>query len=75
MIITEVDPICALQAAMEGFEVTTLERVIDTADMNTPQMIMKMSTAENFILSATAPRIRQQVIAAKVAWNATNTSS
>ncbi|MGH9249703.1 MAG: adenosylhomocysteinase [Acidimicrobiales bacterium] len=33
VIITEVDPICALQAAMEGFEVTTLERVIDTADV------------------------------------------
>jgi adenosylhomocysteinase len=33
VIITEVDPICALQAAMEGFEVTTLERVIDTADI------------------------------------------
>jgi adenosylhomocysteinase len=33
VIITEVDPICALQAAMEGFEVTTLERVIDRADI------------------------------------------
>jgi adenosylhomocysteinase len=33
VIITEIDPICALQAAMEGFEVTTLERVIDTADI------------------------------------------
>ena len=29
--ITEIDPICALQAAMEGFEVTTLEKVIDVA--------------------------------------------
>jgi adenosylhomocysteinase len=33
VIVTEIDPICALQAAMEGFEVTTLERVIDTADI------------------------------------------
>jgi adenosylhomocysteinase len=33
VVITEVDPICALQAAMEGFEVTTLERVIDRADI------------------------------------------
>ena len=31
--VTEVDPICALQAAMDGFEVTTLEDVIDTADI------------------------------------------
>merc|ERR1711957_598063 len=31
--ITEIDPICALQACMEGFTVTTLETVIDTADI------------------------------------------
>jgi adenosylhomocysteinase len=31
--VTEIDPICALQAAMDGFEVTTLEDVIDTADI------------------------------------------
>ena len=36
---------------------------------------MKSSTAENFTRSAKAPRIRQQVIAANVAWKATNTSS
>jgi adenosylhomocysteinase len=33
VVVTEVDPICALQAVMEGFEVTTLERVIDKADI------------------------------------------
>jgi adenosylhomocysteinase len=32
VIITEVDPICALQAAMDGYEVNTLERVIDKVD-------------------------------------------
>ena len=31
--VTEVDPICALQAAMDGFEVTTLEDVVDQADI------------------------------------------
>jgi adenosylhomocysteinase len=31
--VTEVDPICALQAAMDGFEVVLLEDVIDTADI------------------------------------------
>jgi adenosylhomocysteinase (EC 3.3.1.1) len=31
--VTEVDPICALQAAMDGFEVTTLEDVVDSADI------------------------------------------
>lgn len=31
--VTEVDPICALQAAMDGFEVTTLEDAVDRADI------------------------------------------
>ena len=33
VIITEIDPICALQAAMEGYQVTTLEDVLSTADI------------------------------------------
>ena len=33
VIITEIDPICALQAAMDGFQVTTLEDVIDKVDI------------------------------------------
>jgi adenosylhomocysteinase len=33
VIITEIDPICALQAAMDGFQVATLEDVIGTADI------------------------------------------
>jgi adenosylhomocysteinase len=33
VVITEVDPICALQAAMEGYDVKTLEDVIETADV------------------------------------------
>jgi adenosylhomocysteinase len=33
VVITEIDPICALQAAMEGFQVTTLEDVVSTADI------------------------------------------
>jgi len=31
--VTEVDPICALQAAMDGFEVVLLEDVVGTADI------------------------------------------
>ncbi|MFC5344921.1 adenosylhomocysteinase [Brevundimonas staleyi] len=33
VIVTEIDPICALQAAMEGYEVRTLEDVADKADI------------------------------------------
>jgi adenosylhomocysteinase len=33
VVVTEIDPICALQAAMEGLEVRTLEEVVETADI------------------------------------------
>ncbi|MEZ5341748.1 MAG: adenosylhomocysteinase [Acidimicrobiales bacterium] len=46
VIITEIDPICALQAAMDGYEVTTLEKVIDRAD------IFITATGNKDILSA-----------------------
>jgi adenosylhomocysteinase len=33
VIVTEIDPICALQAAMEGYEVDTLDAVVGRADL------------------------------------------
>ena len=33
VVVTEVDPICALQASMDGYQVVTLEDVIDRADL------------------------------------------
>jgi len=33
VVVTEVDPICALQAAMEGYDVKTLDDVVATADV------------------------------------------
>ena len=33
VIVTEIDPICALQAAMEGYQVSTLEEVVREADI------------------------------------------
>jgi adenosylhomocysteinase len=33
VVITEIDPICALQAAMDGYQVSTLEDVVETADI------------------------------------------
>ncbi len=33
VVVTEIDPICALQAAMEGYQVVTLEDVVTTADL------------------------------------------
>ena len=33
VIVTEIDPICALQAAMDGYQVATMEDVLETADI------------------------------------------
>jgi len=33
VVVTEIDPICALQAAMQGYQVTTLDEVVETADL------------------------------------------
>jgi adenosylhomocysteinase len=33
VVITEIEPICALQAALEGYQVTTLDQVVSTADI------------------------------------------
>jgi adenosylhomocysteinase len=33
VVVTEIDPICALQAAMEGYEILRLETVLEKADM------------------------------------------
>ena len=33
VVVTEIDPICALQALMEGYEVQTLDDVVETADV------------------------------------------
>jgi adenosylhomocysteinase len=33
VIVTEIDPICALQAAMDGYQVSTLDEVLDIADI------------------------------------------
>jgi adenosylhomocysteinase len=46
VIVTEIDPICALQAAMEGYQVTTLDDVIGTAD------IIVTATGNKDIISA-----------------------
>jgi adenosylhomocysteinase len=33
VVVTEIDPICALQAAMDGYQVTTLDDVVEQADL------------------------------------------
>ncbi|WP_341250486.1 adenosylhomocysteinase [Euzebya pacifica] len=61
VIITEIDPICALQAAMDGYQVTTLEDVLETAD------IFITSTGNKDIISAEQmQRMKPQAIVGNV---------
>ncbi len=61
VIVTEIDPICALQAAMEGFEVRTLESVVSTAD------IFVTSTGNKDIITADhMARMKDKAIVANI---------
>ncbi len=61
VVITEVDPICALQAAMEGFEVTTLERVLETADL-----FISATGNKGIISAAHMARMKHQAIVGNI---------
>ncbi len=61
VLVTEVDPICALQAAMEGYEVVRLEDVMETAD------IFITTTGNKDIISAEhMGRMKHQAIVGNV---------
>src|SRR5688500_4378682 len=58
---TEVDPICALQAAMDGYQVTTVEDVIDTADN-----FVTATRHASVIRAEHMPRMKHQAIVGNI---------
>src|SRR6266567_3800212 len=61
VVITEVDPICALQAAMDGYQVATLDDVVETAD------IFVTATGNfNIITAAHMQRMKQGAIVGNI---------
>jgi adenosylhomocysteinase len=61
VIITEIDPICALQAAMQGYEVKTLQDVISIAD------IFVTTTGNKDIITATdMARMKHQAVVGNI---------
>jgi len=61
VVITEIDPICALQAAMEGYQVVRLEDVMETAD------IFITATGNKGIISAShMARMKHQAIVGNI---------
>ena len=61
VIVTEIDPICALQAAMEGFEVKTLDDVVDTADI-----FITATGNRDIITAADMGRMKHQAIVGNI---------
>ncbi len=61
VIITEIDPICALQAAMQGYQVTTLEDVVETADI-----FITTTGNVNIITAEQMGRMKHQAIVANI---------
>src|SRR4029077_19920218 len=61
VIVTEIDPICALQAAMEGFQVQTLEDVIDTGDI-----FITTTGNKDIIKAADMARMKHQAIVGNI---------
>src|SRR5690242_13122964 len=61
VVVTEIDPICALQAAMDGYQVTTLEDVLPIAD------IVITATGNKDVLTADQmSRLKHQAIVANI---------
>src|SRR4029077_9545571 len=61
VIVTGVDPICALQAAMEGYEVNTLNDVVGRADI-----FITATGNHNIITSDHMPRMRDKAIVGNI---------
>jgi adenosylhomocysteinase len=61
VIVTEVDPICALQAAMDGYQVTTVDDVVDTADI-----FITATGCKNVITADQMARMKHQAIVGNI---------
>jgi adenosylhomocysteinase len=61
VIVTEIDPICALQASMQGYQVQTLEDVIETADV-----FITTTGNKDIIMAADMARMKHQAIVGNI---------
>ncbi|KOG35332.1 adenosylhomocysteinase [Streptomyces resistomycificus] len=61
VIVTEIDPICALQAAMDGYQVTTLDEVIDKADI-----FITTTGNKDIIMASDMAKMKHQAIVGNI---------
>jgi len=61
VVVTEIDPICALQAAMDGYQVATLEDVLGSADI-----VITATGNKNVVTADQMSRMKHQAIVANI---------
>jgi adenosylhomocysteinase len=61
VIVTEIDPICALQASMQGYQVDTLENHLDTADI-----FITTTGNKDIIMAADLARMKNKAIVGNI---------
>ncbi|MHB1467654.1 MAG: adenosylhomocysteinase [Solirubrobacteraceae bacterium] len=61
VIVTEIDPICALQAAMQGYEVRTLQEVLESGDI-----FITATGNRDIITAADMARMKHQAIVGNI---------
>ncbi|MEU2119344.1 adenosylhomocysteinase [Streptomyces sp. NPDC016459] len=61
VIVTEIDPICALQAAMDGYQVATLDDVVETADI-----FVTTTGNKDIIMASDIARMKHQAIVGNI---------
>ncbi|TDC13187.1 adenosylhomocysteinase [Streptomyces sp. 8K308] len=61
VVVTEIDPICALQAAMDGYQVVRLEDVVETADI-----FVTTTGNKDIILASDMARMKHQAIVGNI---------
>ncbi|MEA2333246.1 MAG: adenosylhomocysteinase [Thermoleophilaceae bacterium] len=61
VLVTEIDPICALQAAMDGYQVVRLEDVVDSADI-----FITATGNKDIITAADMERMKHQAIVGNI---------
>jgi adenosylhomocysteinase len=61
VVVTEIDPICALQAAMDGYQVSTLEEVLDVADI-----VITATGNKDVVTADQMSRMKHQAIVANI---------
>jgi adenosylhomocysteinase len=61
VVVTEIDPICALQAAMQGYQVATLDDVVESADI-----FITATGNKGIITAADMARMKHQAIVGNI---------